>query len=66
MKKSSSTRPASEGVLPSEIWAYSEPKKNTGMNTSIVIPSTMFSTRNARMRNILTSISGESVRRSTK
>ena len=54
------------GVFPSEICAYSLPKKNTGMNTRLVMPSTRFSTRNGRMRKMLTRISGDSVRTSTK
>ena len=41
--------PAWEDDLPSEIWAYSLAKKNTGMNTRLVMNSTMFSTRNGRM-----------------
>ena len=52
--------------FPSEIWAYSLAKKKTGMNTSIEIPSTRFSTRNGRMRKMSTWISGEVVRGSTK
>ena len=58
--------PAWEEDLPSEIWAYSLPKKNTGMNTRLVVNSTMFSTRNGRMRKMLTCISGDAVRLSTK
>ncbi len=58
--------PASEGVLPRAIWAYSLAKKNTGTNTSMVIASTRFSTRKGRMRKMCTSISGEEVRSSTK
>ena len=58
--------PACEADFPSESWAYSLPKKNTGMNTRLVMNSTMFSTRNGRMRKMLTRISGDSVRTSTK
>ena len=66
MKKKSRNTPASEDVLPSEIWAYSLAKKNTGMNTVVAMPSTMFSTRNGRTRKMLTWISGDSVRSSTR
>ncbi len=65
-KKHSSRRLACEGVLPSEIWAYSLAKKNTGTNTSIETPSTRFSTKNGRIRKMSTWISGEVVRASTK
>jgi hypothetical protein len=52
--------------LPSEIWAYSLAKKNTGMKASIETPSTRFSTVKARIRKIRTSMSGESARSSTR
>ena len=66
MKKYSRKRPACEAVLPSAIWAYSLAKKNTGTNTSMEMPSTRFSTRNGRMRKMLTWMSGDAVRSSTK
>ena len=52
--------------LPSAICAYSLAKKNTGMNTSMVMPSTRFSTRKARMRKMLTCMSGDGGADSTK
>ena len=66
MKKNSRNTPAWEAVLPSAICAYSLAKKNTGTNTSMDTPSTRFSTRNGRMRKMLTWMSGDGVRSSTK
>ena len=66
MKKYRRKRPASEADLAREIWAYSLAKKNTGMNASMEIPSTRFSTKNSRILKMRTCISGDSVRSSTK
>jgi hypothetical protein len=66
MKKYRMNRPASEDDLPSAIWAYSLPKKNTGMKASMETPRTRFSTKKARMRKMRTCISGEGVRSSVK
>ncbi len=61
MKKNNRMMPACEDDFPSEIWAYSLAKKNTGMKTKLVTPSTMFSTRNGRMRKMLTCMRGDAV-----
>ncbi len=66
MKKNNRKIPASDASSPRLIWAYSLAKKNTGTNTSIVMPSMMFSTRNARLPKMLTLINGDSVRCSTR
>ncbi|MGP7998478.1 MAG: hypothetical protein ACLPKI_14310 [Streptosporangiaceae bacterium] len=58
--------PACWAGLASATCAYTLAKKNTGMNASMATPSTMFSTLNARMRKMLTCISGDAVRFSTK
>ena len=65
MKKYRRKMPAFEAESCSEIWAYSLAKKKIGMNAIMAISSTMFSTAKARMRKILTLISGDSVRTST-
>ena len=65
-KKYSSTRLALEAFLAREIWAYSLAKKKIGTNASMAMPSTRFSTRKGRFWKMLTCISGESVRFSTK
>ena len=65
-KNSSRNSPASDAVLPSEIWAYSEAKKKMGTKANMAMPSTRFSTRKARTRKMRTCISGSSVRSSTR
>ena len=65
MKKNRRKRPACDADFARAIWAYSLAKKNTGTKTSMATPRTTFSTRNARIRNIWTCMSGDVVRSST-
>src|SRR5579871_3003581 len=58
--------PACWAGLPSEICAYSLATKNTGTKASIAMPSTRFSTANARIRKMRTWIRGTAVRSSTR
>ena len=61
MKKYSRKTPAFDAVSCREICAYSLAKKKIGMKAIMAISSTMFSTAKARMRKILTLMSGDSV-----
>ena len=63
-KKYRRTKLALRVGSPRLIWTYSLAKKNTGMNARLAIPRMRFSTENALEEKILTSMSGESVRRS--
>ena len=66
MKKYKISRLEVVAFSPRAICPYNLAKKNTGMNTSIEMPSTRFSTRNGLIRKMLTWISGDSVRSSTR
>ena len=66
MKKYSRYRLACEDDCPSATCAYRLAKKKTGTKASMATPSTRFSTRKGRMRNMLICMSGDGVRISTK